>query len=106
MREKQAFTFEQAVRMISHEPARRWRFSDRGLVQEGFVADLNVIDPDRVAPALPTVEHDLPAGAKRLVQRSTGIRATVVHGEPVLCDGEPTGRVPGRLLRGGTQPSA
>jgi N-acyl-D-amino-acid deacylase len=98
-REKQAFTFEEAVRMISYEPARRWRFSDRGLVREGFVADLNVIDPARVAPALPTVEHDLPAGATRLVQRSTGIRTTIVHGAPVLRDGEPTGNLPGRLVR-------
>jgi N-acyl-D-amino-acid deacylase len=73
-------------------------------VREGCIADLNVIDPARVAPVMPTVEHDLPAGAKRLVQRSTGIRATVVHGEPVLCEGEPTGRRPGRLLRGGPQP--
>jgi N-acyl-D-amino-acid deacylase len=101
VREKQAFTFEEAVRMLSHEPARRWAFTDRGLVREGFVADLNVIDPARVAPIMPTVEHDLPAAARRLVQRSTGIRATVVHGEPVLCDGEPTGRLGGQLLRNG-----
>jgi N-acyl-D-aspartate/D-glutamate deacylase len=104
VREKEAFTFEQAVRMLSHDGATRWGFSDRGLVREGYVADLNVIDPARVAPAMPTVEHDLPAGATRLVQRSTGFRATVVHGEPVLCDGEPTGRLSGRLLRGGPQP--
>jgi N-acyl-D-amino-acid deacylase len=100
VREKEAFTFEDAVRMLSHDGATRWGFADRGLVREGYIADLNVIDPERVAPVMPTVEHDLPAGAKRLVQRSTGIRATVVHGEPVLCDGEPTGRLPGRLLRG------
>jgi N-acyl-D-amino-acid deacylase len=99
VREQEAFTFEEAVRMLSHEPATRWGFADRGLVREGFVADLNVIDPARVAPVLPTVEHDLPAGATRLVQRSAGIRATVVHGEPVLCDSEPTGRLGGRLIR-------
>ena len=99
VREKQAFTFEQAVRMLSYEPATRWGFTDRGLVREGFVADLNVIDPARVAPLMPTVEHDLPAGAKRLVQRSAGIRATVVHGEAVLRDGEPTGNLSGQLLR-------
>jgi N-acyl-D-aspartate/D-glutamate deacylase len=101
VREKEAFTFEQAIRMLTHDGATRWGFTDRGLVREGWVADLNVVDPARVAPVMPTVEHDLPAGATRLVQRSTGIRATVVHGEPVLCDGEPTGRLPGRLLRGG-----
>jgi N-acyl-D-aspartate/D-glutamate deacylase len=59
-----------------------------------------VIDPATVSPELPTVEHDLPGGCKRLVQKSRGIRATVVGGEPVLVEGEPTGRLPGRLLRG------
>jgi N-acyl-D-amino-acid deacylase len=99
VREREAFTFEEAVRMLSDEPAKRWRFTDRGLVREGYVADLNVIDPARVAPVMPTVEHDLPAGATRLVQRSTGIRATVVSGEAVLRDGEPTGNLSGQLLR-------
>jgi N-acyl-D-amino-acid deacylase len=99
VRDQEAFTFEEAVRMLSHEPATRWRFTDRGLVREGYVADLNVIDPARVAPVMPTVEHDLPAGATRLVQRSTGIRATIVHGEAILHDGEPTGNLSGQLLR-------
>ena len=58
-----------------------------------------MVDPAAVAPALPTVEHDLPAGARRLVQRSTGFRATIVSGEPVLVEGEPTGNLPGHLLR-------
>jgi N-acyl-D-aspartate/D-glutamate deacylase len=99
VRAKQAFTFEEAVRMLTSVPADAWGFAERGLVREGHVADLNVIDPERVAPALPTVEHDLPAGARRLVQRAVGFRATIVAGEIVLADGEPTGRLPGRLLR-------
>jgi N-acyl-D-aspartate/D-glutamate deacylase len=48
--------------------------------------------------------HDLPAGGRRLVQRATGYRATLVAGEMVMCDGEPTGARPGRLVRG-AQPS-
>ncbi len=100
VRTKQAFTFEEAVRMLTSVPATAWGFTDRGVVREGAAADLNVVDPERVAPELPTVEHDLPAGARRLVQRSTGFRATIVAGEPVLVDGEPTGRLPGKLLRG------
>ncbi len=99
VREREAFTYEQAIRMLSYEPATRWGFADRGLVREGFVADLNVIDPARVAPSMPTVEHDLPAGARRLVQHSVGIAATIVAGETVLRDGEPTGKLPGRTLR-------
>jgi len=100
VREREAFTFEQAVRMLTAVPAARWGFSDRGAVREGCVADLNVIDPQTVSPELPTVEHDLPGGCRRLVQRSRGIHATVVAGKPVLLDGEATGELPGVLLRG------
>jgi N-acyl-D-aspartate/D-glutamate deacylase len=69
-------------------------------VREGFVADLNIFDPECVGPALPTVEHDLPGGAPRLVQKATGFRATVVGGGVVQRDGHHTGVLPGRLLRG------
>jgi N-acyl-D-aspartate/D-glutamate deacylase len=86
--------------MITNRLATAWGFADRGLVREGFVADLNVIDPERIAPAMPTVEWDLPGGARRLVQKSTGIKATVVAGEVLMADGEHTGALPGRLLRG------
>ncbi len=50
VRERQAFTLEQAVRMLTLVPATHWGFSDRGLVREGFVADLLVFDPDTIAP--------------------------------------------------------
>ncbi len=63
-------------------------------------ADLLVIDPATLSPLMPTVEHDLPAGAKRLVQKSRGIHATVVNGELMLDNGVPTGALPGRLARG------
>jgi N-acyl-D-aspartate/D-glutamate deacylase len=59
-----------------------------------------VFDPDTIAAEMPEVVTDLPAGAKRLVQRCRGIAATVVNGETVLRDGKPTGALPGRLLRG------
>jgi len=100
VRDKQAFTLEQAVRMITLVPATLWGFADRGLVREGFAADLVVFDPDTIAPEMPEVVHDLPAGARRLVQRARGIAATVVNGEVLLRDGEHTGALPGRLLRG------
>jgi N-acyl-D-amino-acid deacylase len=100
VREREAFTLEEAVQMITLVPATDWGLADRGLVREGFVADLNVFDPETVGPELPTVEHDLPGGARRLVQKATGFRATVVGGGIVLCDGDHTGALPGRLLRG------
>jgi N-acyl-D-amino-acid deacylase len=100
VRARQALTLEQAVRMLSFEPATHWGFSDRGLIREGLVADLLVLDPDTVAPEMPEVVRDLPAGARRLTQRARGIAATVVNGEVVLRDGKPTGALPGQLLRG------
>ena len=66
----------------------------------GLAADLNVIDPETVAPQMPRVVHDLPAGGKRIEQKATGIRATIVAGEVVHDDGKHTGALPGRLLRG------
>jgi N-acyl-D-amino-acid deacylase len=100
VREKQAFTLEDAVRMLTLVPATHWGFADRGLIREGMAADLVVFDPETIAAEMPEVVTDLPAGAKRLVQRCRGIAATVVNGETVLRDGKPTGALPGRLLRG------
>jgi N-acyl-D-amino-acid deacylase len=100
VRDRQDFTLPEAVRMLTFAPARAWGFHDRGLVREGLVADLNVFDPATVAPAMPTVAHDLPAGEKRIVQRSVGFRATVVGGQVVHLDGEHTGALPGQLIRG------
>ena len=100
VRTKHAFTLEQAVHMISLVPATYWGFADRGLIREGMAADLNVFDPDTIAAEMPEVVSDLPAGAKRLVQKSRGIAATVVNGEVLFRDGKHTGALPGRLLRG------
>jgi len=100
VREKQAFTLEQAVRMLTLVPATLWGFHDRGLIREGMAADLMVFDPDTISAEMPEVVDDLPAGARRLVQRTRGIAATVVNGEVLLRDGKHTGALPGQLLRG------
>jgi N-acyl-D-amino-acid deacylase len=99
VRQRQLLTLEEAVRLITLAPATYWGFHDRGLLREGMVADLNVFDADAIAPQMPEVVHDLPSGATRLVQRTAGIRATIVGGEVVHADGEHTGALPGRLLR-------
>ena len=75
--------------MITFVPATLWGMADRGLVREGMTADLNVIDPNTVAPQLPALVADLPAGARRLVQKAQGIKATIVAGQTVLTDGAP-----------------
>jgi N-acyl-D-aspartate/D-glutamate deacylase len=100
VRTKQAFTLEQAVRMLSLVPATLWGFHDRGLIREGMAADFVVFDPDTIMAEMPEVMDDLPAGARRLVQRTRGIAATVVNGEILLRDGKHTGALPGQLLRG------
>jgi len=74
---------------------------DRGILDVGMKADLNVIDLDALAIGVPEIVRDLPAGGKRLVQGSTGYRATVVSGLPTYIDGRATGALPGRLVRGG-----
>ena len=100
VRAREAFTLERAVSMLTLVPATYWGFSDRGLIREGMAADLVVFDPDTIGPEMPEVAHDLPAGARRLVQRAHGIAATIVNGEILLRDGKHTGALPGRLLRG------
>jgi N-acyl-D-amino-acid deacylase len=100
VRARQAFTLEEAVRMLTLVPATLWGFADRGLIREGLAADLVVFDPDTIAAEMPEVVDDLPAGARRLIQRTRGIAATVVNGEVLLRDGKHTGALPGQLLRG------
>jgi N-acyl-D-aspartate/D-glutamate deacylase len=99
VREKEAFTLEEAVRQITYDTATLWGFHDRGLIREGMAADLVVFDPDTIGARMPEVVHDLPAGAKRLKQTAEGIRHTIVGGEILLTDNEHTGATPGRLLR-------
>jgi N-acyl-D-amino-acid deacylase len=99
VREREAFTLEEAIRMITLAPALAWGFSDRGLVRAGMAADLNVFDPARVGPAVPTLVDDLPGGGRRLLQRSVGFAATIVNGAVTIADGAVTGETPGLLLR-------
>ena len=99
VRDRQAFSLEEAVRQITYNTATLWGLHDRGLVRTGMAADLVVFDPDTIGPRLPEVAHDLPAGAKRLKQAADGIKHTVVNGDVLLTDNEHTGATPGRLLR-------
>jgi N-acyl-D-aspartate/D-glutamate deacylase len=99
VRERNAFSLEEGVRMITLAPAMAWGFRDRGIVRQGCVADLNVFDPETLAPQIPTIENDLPTGARRLKQKSTGIMATIIAGQVAFRDGEHSGALNGKLLR-------
>jgi len=91
---------EHAVHRMTRHTARLYGLLDRGVIAPGYKADFNVIDPDAIALRRPEMAYDLPGGARRLLQRSRGYRATLVSGQVVLQDGEPTEARPGRLLRG------
>jgi N-acyl-D-amino-acid deacylase len=91
---------EEAVKMMSKEGADLYGLGDRGSVEIGKRADLNVIDLAKIELQLPEVISDLPTGASRIVQRAKGIKATICKGEITFRDGEPTGARPGELIRG------
>jgi N-acyl-D-aspartate/D-glutamate deacylase len=73
---------------------------DRGILAPGYKADLNVIDFEHLALEAPLITADLPAGGRRLMQPAHGYVHTFVSGVEVYRDGEPTGALPGRLVRG------
>ncbi len=91
---------EWAVKRLTRDNAEAIGLLDRGLLAVGKKADINVIDYDTLAICPPEVLYDLPAGGKRMVQRTRGYEATIVSGEVVYRNGEPTNALPGRLVRG------
>jgi N-acyl-D-aspartate/D-glutamate deacylase len=91
---------EFAVRRYTRAPAELIGLLDRGLIQPGMKADINLIDYANLYLSPPTIVHDLPAGGRRLMQTARGYVATVVSGEVVIDRDCPTGALPGRLLRG------
>ena len=100
VRKRGAFTLEQAVKKLTHDNAVAWELKGRGLVREGYKADLVLFEENGIRPAMPTVEKDLPGGARRLVQKAEGIKATLVNGAVAFEDGESTGTYFGHVLKG------
>jgi N-acyl-D-aspartate/D-glutamate deacylase len=93
-------SLEAVVRMQTLDTARSVGLHDRGLIAVGYRADLNVIDYEGLTLHSPSIAYDLPAGGRRLLQRADGYVATIVAGEVTYRDGQPTGALPGRLVRG------
>lgn len=89
----------QAIRSLSYDNALAMGLSDRGLIQPGMRADINVIDYDRLRVHAPHIVEDLPAGGRRLTQTATGYDATIVNGVVTYRQGVHTGALPGRLIR-------
>jgi len=91
---------ELAVKRMTRDTAALYGFTDRGTLAPGLRADLNLIDLDALRLEPPTMVSDLPAGGQRFMQRARGYRATLVAGELTMEHDEPTGALPGRLVRG------
>ncbi|WP_413251320.1 N-acyl-D-amino-acid deacylase family protein [Tomitella gaofuii] len=94
------FPVEWLIKRHTTDTATAVGLLDRGLLAPGYRADINVIDFETLQADHPDVRYDLPTGGRRLMQTATGYRATIVAGEVVLEDGEHTGALPGRLVRG------
>ena len=94
------------VEQLTSGTARAVGLHDRGVVARGMKADLNVIDFEHLRCEAPVMGYDLPAGGKRLLQGARGYRATVVSGAITYVEGEATGALPGRLVRGGLDTAA
>lgn len=91
---------EKVVRMQTHDTARLYGLDDRGVIAPGMKADINVIDFDKLRILAPEMVFDLPADGRRMIQRAEGYRATIVSGVVTFENGEATGEMPGRLIRG------
>ena len=91
---------EYIVKTQTSDTADAYGLKDRGRLAPGYRADINVIDMDGLRLHPPEMVHDLPTGARRLVQRADGYRYTICKGEVVFRDGKATGARPGVLIRG------
>ncbi len=94
------FSMPELIRRLTSDTADAAGLGDRGRIRVGLKADLNVIDWDALEVGAVHVQRDLPAGGKRLMQGANGYRYTVVSGQITHQDGQPTGALPGRLVRG------
>ena len=91
---------ENAIKRQCNDTARLYGLEDRGVLAPGYLADLNIIDMDRIRLGKPWLAFDLPAGGKRLLQKAEGYIATIKNGKVTFRDGEWTGETPGGLIRG------
>ena len=96
---------EKVVSMQTRDTARLYGLNDRGVLAVGMKADVNVIDFERLAILAPEMVFDLPADGRRMIQRAQGYVATVVSGVVTYENGEATGEMPGKLIRGRQHPA-
>ncbi|MHB9860983.1 N-acyl-D-amino-acid deacylase family protein [Streptomyces sp. YIM S03343] len=101
LRGRRLMGLEQAVKMLTDDPARLFGLRERGRIQQGWHADLVLFDPERIDAGKATLVHDLPGDSPRLDSKALGVRAVWVNGVAAIRDDVVTGAVPGRVLRSG-----
>ena len=95
---------EFVVKKLTRDGARLFGMHDRGALEPGMKADLNLIDFDRLHVNHPEMVYDMPAGMPRLMQTANGYVATFVSGKTVQENGKETGARPGKIVRGNESP--
>ncbi|MEU9864480.1 D-aminoacylase [Streptomyces sp. NPDC047971] len=101
LRGRKLLPLEQAVKMLTDDPARLFGLRERGRIAEGFHADLVLFDPERIDAGPATLVHDLPGDSPRLDSRAIGVVSVRVNGVETIRDDEVTGAIPGKVLRSG-----
>jgi N-acyl-D-aspartate/D-glutamate deacylase len=101
VREQQVITLEEAIHMLTGQPAGLYGLHDRGVLQPGAVADVTLFDPATIARAPVQTRFDLPGGAGRLYGEADGISHVIVNGVPIVEGTKFTGEFPGRIVRSG-----
>jgi N-acyl-D-aspartate/D-glutamate deacylase len=87
--------------MLTAQPAQLFGLRDRGLLREGYIADVFVFDPETIASEPARLVRDLPGDTPRLYAGSHGVVRVLVNGVETIRDGTPTGALPGALIRSG-----
>jgi len=101
IRGRRLATMERAIAMVTKDPAELFGLRERGVITEGFHADIVVFDPETIGAGHATLVHDLPGETPRLIADATGVIRVLVNGVETVRDNEATGAVPGTLLRSG-----
>jgi N-acyl-D-aspartate/D-glutamate deacylase len=99
-RDQKRWDAAELIRRLTSDTAQAAGLHDRGVLAAGKKADVNIIDWDKLGAGSPYVVSDLPAGGKRLLQKVNGYDATIVSGRMTFREGQATGTLPGRLVRG------
>ncbi|MCO5321835.1 MAG: D-aminoacylase [Microthrixaceae bacterium] len=105
IRGRKLVPMERAVQLMTQVPAELFGLTDRGVIAEGAHADLVLFDPEQIDSEMLTLVEDLPGGCKRLHAGSVGVKHVFVSGTETVTDGEPTGELPGSVIRSGRDTS-